>query len=304
MGEAVRETFLSATGEALQKRLWLPQGEPRAVIQLIHGMAEHIDRYDATAKALNEAGFAVVGHNHLGHGQGAKTLGYFSQKGGWDVLIEDTHALRTATQAAYPGLPYFLLGHSMGSFVARGYALKHEKGLAGLILSGTGHFDPAVLVVGRLVARVQCALGGGEKPSGVLASMSSAGYNKTYGQARTTFDWLSSDPAVVDAYIADPFCGFTFTARAYRDMFEGLSRLYPSKLSAMEKDVPVLLFAGEDDPVGAYGKGVKKVAQEIKGAGVKDVTLRLYEKGRHEMFNEKEREHVWADLIAWVEEKA
>ena len=151
-------------------------------------MAEHIDRYDATAKALNKAGFAVVGHNHLGHGQGAKVPGHFAKKGGWDALIEDTHAVRNATQAAYPGIPYFLLGHSMGSFVVRGYALKYEKGLSGVILSGTGHFDLPIVAVGRLIARLQCALGGGEKPSGLLASMSSAGYNKTYGQARTTFD--------------------------------------------------------------------------------------------------------------------
>lgn len=303
MGEAVRETFLSVTGETLQKRLWLPQGEPQAVVQLIHGMAEHIDRYDPTAHALNAAGLAVAGHNHLGHGQGAQVLGHFAQKGGWEALIEDTHALRRATQEAYPGIPYFLLGHSMGSFVARGYALKHEKGLAGLILSGTGHFDPPILAVAGLIARVQCALGGGKKPSAILASMSSAGYNKSYGQARTTFDWLSSDHTVVDAYIADPFCGFTFTARAYRDLFHGLTQLYPQKLSAMEKDVPVLLFSGQEDPVGAYGKGVEKVAREIRGAGVKDVTVRLYENARHEMFNEQARKQVWADVIAWIEER-
>lgn len=303
MGEAIRETFLSVTGAALEKRLWLPQGEPRAVVQVAHGMAEHIDRYDATAKALNAAGFAVAGHNHLGHGEKAGRLGYFAKKGGWDALIADAHALRQATQAAYPGIPYFLLGHSMGSFVARGYALKHEKGLAGLILSGTGHFDPPVLAVGLLIARVQCALGGGQKPSGILASMSSAGYNKTYGQARTTFDWLSSDNAVVDAYIADPFCGFPFTARAYRDMFEGLTRLYPRKLTAMEKDIPVLLFSGADDPVGTYSKGVKKVAEEIRRAGVRDVTVKLYEGSRHEMLNEKGKERVWADVIGWMEER-
>lgn len=303
MGEAVRGTFLSVTGEVLQKRLWLPQGEPKAVVQLVHGMAEHMDRYDATAKALNGAGFVVTGHNHLGHGQGAKLLGHFAQKDGWDALIQDTHALRKATQEAYPGIPYFLLGHSMGSFVARGYALEHEKGLAGLILSGTGHFDPPILAVAGFIAKVQCALGGGEKASGLLASMSSAGYNKTYGQARTTFDWLSSDDAVVDAYIADPFCGFTFTARAYRDMFQGLTRLYPQRLSAMEKDVPVLLFSGKDDPVGAYGKGVEKVAQELREAGVRDVTVRLYENARHEMVNEKDKERVWGDVTAWIQER-
>lgn len=301
MGECVRETFLSVTGETVGKRLWLPEGKPRAVLQLLHGMAEHIDRYDATAKAMNKAGFAVVGHNHLGHGQEAKTLGHFARQHGWDALIEDTHALRQNTQASYPGTPYFLLGHSMGSFVARGYALKYEKGLNGLILSGTGHFDPPLVAAGMLIASLQCALGAGEKPSGLLASISTAGYNKTYEKARTAFDWLTSDADLVAAYIADPLCGFPFTARGYRDMFEGISRLHPGKLSTMARDIPVLLLSGEDDPVGAYGKGVKKVAQELRSVGISDVTVKLYEGSRHEMFNEKEKERVWGDLVGWME---
>ncbi len=301
--KAKQGTFRSVAGEELEKRLWLPEGQPKGVLQLLHGMAEHIDRYEATAQRLNQAGFAVVGHTHLGHGGQAKTLGHFAKKGGWDALIDDTQALRLATQAEYPGLPYFLLGHSMGSFVARGYALKYEKGLQGLVLSGTGHFDPLIVTVGRLVANLLCALGAGEKPSGLLAAMSNAGYNKSYAQVRTTYDWLSSDQDVVDAYIADPFCGFPFTARGYRDMFDGLARLYPGHLGSMEKAIPVLLFAGKEDPVGAYGKGVEKVGDELKAAGAQDVTVKLYDGGRHEMFNEKGKETVWADLIAWMEKR-
>ncbi len=303
MGEARRDTFVSVSGEVLDRRLWLPSEAPKAVLQLAHGMAEHIDRYEQTAQALTAAGYAVVGHTHMGHGQNAKVLGNFGKKDGWDVLIQDTHALRQWAQAAYPGIPYFLLGHSMGSFVVRGYCLQHEQGLAGVILSGTGHFDPLIVTVGNLLASLMCALGQGEKPSPFLASMSNAGYNKTYANVSTSYDWLSSEAAVVDAYIADPFCGFHFTARGYRDMFRGLARLYPGKLGAMDQTVPVLLLSGSDDPVGAYGPGVEKVAREIEAVGVGDVTVKLYPGGRHEMFNEKERGQVWADLIAWMDQR-
>ncbi len=303
MAQVICDTFASVTGEALEKRVWLPDGEPKAIIQLVHGMAEHIARYDETARRFNQAGFAVVGHTHLGHGTKATVLGHFSKENGWDALIDDTHALRQATQAQFPGVPYFLLGHSMGSFVVRTYCLKYEQGLTGVLLSGTGHFDPPILAAGLMIANIQCALGMGEKPSHLLEKISSGGNNKRYENPRTSFDWLSADPAVVDAYIADPFCGFTFTARAYKDMFTGLKRLSPKNLTAMEKDIPVFVFSGDMDPVGAYGAGVEQVAEELRQAGVKDVAVKLYKNGRHEMFNELDKETVWQDVIRWAEVK-
>ena len=228
----------------------------------------------------------------------ADILGYFGRKGGWDVLIEDVHALRRETQKQFPRVPYFLLGHSMGSFVVRGYCLKHERGLAGVILSGTGHFGKPLLLAAGAISNTICLCGGADKPSALLAKMTSNGNNPEY---KTPFDWLSRDDSEVQKYIADPLCGFPFTAAGYRDMFSGLARLYPEKLGPMNKDVPVYLFSGDKDPVGGNGAGVEKVAQEIRRAGVKKVTVRLYPEGRHEMFNELNRQEVWADLIAWVE---
>ena len=313
MPNPIHGTFQSITGETLDKRLWLPEWQsdkqsgkqpangPKAILQLVHGMAEHIDRYNETAQRLNEAGFIVVGHTHLGHGATAKLPGHFAKENGWDALVEDTHTLRQETTASYPGLPYFLLGHSMGSFVARSYSLKYAKDLKGLILSGTGHFDPVTLGGGKLIANLQCVFGMAEKPSKLLQAISSAGYNSKYTNPRTEFDWLTADESVVDAYLADPFCGFPFTARGYRDMFTGLAGLHPKALVDMDKDVPVYLFAGKDDPVGKYGEGVKKVGDEIRAAGVRDVTVTLYEGGRHEMFNEENRQEVWADLTGWME---
>jgi alpha-beta hydrolase superfamily lysophospholipase len=302
MSEPIIGTCPSVTGETLEKRLWLPEGRPRAVLQLVHGMAEYIARYDETAKRLNEAGFAVVGHDLLGHGPGAKTLGWFAERDGWDALEQDIHTLRLQTQAEYPSVPYFLLGHSMGSFLVRTYSQKWEAGLAGIILSGTAHFDPLLLNSGLLIANLQCLLGMEKKPSKLLHNMSFGGYNKPFMPARTAFDWLSTNNDNVDRYVADPLCGFPFTAGAYRDLFHGLKRLYPKNLATMDKNVPVRLISGALDPVGACGASVKTTAKELVDAGVKNVTWHLYPEGRHEMLNELQREQVWSDLIEWMEQ--
>lgn len=301
MRDAIVGAMPSVTGCELETRTWLPEGTPRAIIQLVHGMAEHIARYDATAKRLNEAGFAVVGHTHLGHGDRAQLLGWFAARDGWDALVSDVHALRTRTQAAYPGVPYFLLGHSMGSFVVRTYCQREQTGLSGVILSGTGHFEPIILNAGLLLANLQCLLGGEKKPSKLLEGMSFAGYNDAFAPARTAYDWLSKDSAIVDRYVADPYCGFPFTAGGYRDLFRGLKHLYPKNLHTMAMDVPIRLFSGADDPVGARGAGVRATEQELQAAGVKTVTVQLYPAGRHEMLNELECATVWDDLIAWID---
>lgn len=292
-------TFVSVTGKKLECIHWPVQGKPRAVVQLVHGMVEHIRRYEETAKALNEAGFAVVGHSHMGHGRTAQLKGYFAEKNGWDVLIEDVHSLRVLTEREYPGVPYFLLGHSMGSFVVRSYCLKHEKGLSGVILSGTGHYSPAIVTAGSLIARIQCALGGAKKPSELLKKISFAGYLKDIPNPKSANAWLSRDDEAVERYDADPLCGFTFTAAAYRDMFEGLSRLYPSRIE-MYSDIPVLFISGDRDPVGANGSGVRRVAEELSQAGVENVKVMLYPGGRHEMFNEINRDEAWYDLTQWI----
>lgn len=295
--------LLSVTGEKLDKRLWPAQGEPKGIVQLVHGMAEHIDRYDEAAQRLNAAGYVVVGHTHLGHGPNARVKGYFAKKDGWDALIEDTHALRKETHSRFPGLPYFLLGHSMGSFVVRTYCLKYEAGLSGVIISGTGHFDKPILTAGSMIAGLQRAFGGAEKPSMLLHNMNFSANNKQVENPQTDSDWLSRNPQSIADYKADPLCGFPFTAGGYADMFAGLKRLYPQSLTAMVKDIPVLMFSGDHDPVGANGAGVRKVYEELKAAGLKDVTLKLYPDGRHEMLNELNRVEVYADLIAWLDSK-
>ena len=294
-------SFQSVGGQELDTRLWATDGQPKGIIQIVHGMAEHIDRYDEAARALNQAGYAVVGHTQAGHGASAAVKGYLADRDGWDVLIQDVHRLRLDTQAQFPGVPYFLLGHSMGSFVVRTYCLSDEEGLAGVIISGTGHFDKPLLTAGSVIAAVQGFFGGAKKPCMLLHNMNFSANNKQVENPQTENDWLSRDLERVKRYCADPLCGFPFTAKGYGDMFTGLKRLYPDKLTAMQKDVPILLFSGDHDPVGHNGEGVKKVYEELKAAGVKDVTMKLYKDGRHEMFNELNRDEVVADLIAWLE---
>lgn len=301
MGEPIFGAFRSVTGEMLEKCLWPADGEAKGVVQFVHGMAEHIRRYDWAARQLNRAGYTVVGHTHLGHGEAAPIKGYFADQGGWDAVLADTHTLRQDTQSDLPHLPYFLLGHSMGSFVARCYALVYGEGLRGLIISGTGHFAKPIVTAGSAIAAVQCLFGGAKKPSMLLHNMNFAANNKTVPSPRTDSDWLTRDDSQVDLYRADPLCGFPFTAKAYADMFDGLKRLYPDKLSALPAELPIYMFSGDSDPVGAMGKGVQRVHDELRAAGAENLTLRLYPGGRHEMFNEINRDEVIGDLVAWLD---
>ncbi len=293
--------FASVTGQKLDSRLWPTKGKPRAIVQIVHGMAEHIDRYDQTAQKLNAAGFAVVGHNHLGHGEAAKIKGFFAREHGWDNLIEDVHSLRLLTQREYPGVPYILLGHSMGSFVTRCYCQKYEKGLTGVILSGTGHFKKGMAQGGKLLAQILCALGMEKKPAALLQKVAMGGYLKSFPGEKNANAWLNRDPGEVAKYDNDSLCGFAFTAGGYRDLGDGMLRMLPHNLSTMKKDIPLFLIAGDMDPVGANGEGVKKVAQEFREAGINQVEVKLYPGARHEIFLETNREEVCNDVIRWIE---
>jgi len=287
-------------------KTWAP-AEPRAILQLNHGMVEYIDRYDAFATTLAERGWLVVGMDFIGHGDSAPEpdqLGFtgLPLDGPRNVFIEDMHSLRRRVAAEYPDLPYFMFGHSMGSFVLRAYLAQHGAGLAGAVISGTGVMASAMIVGAKVVLGVLGVFHGPEYRSPFFNAMSLGPYNKPFAKGgRTEFDWLSRDPGLVDAYIADARCGGLFTLAANRCLIDAAARANAvSTYADTPKDLPLLLISGAADPVGGMRAGVKAVAENYRKAGA-NATLRLYDDARHELLNELNKEEVTEDLIAWLE---
>lgn len=285
---------------------WEPEGAPKAVLQIVHGIAEYIERYDDFARFLNGLGYVVVAEDHMGHGQTVGTQGtqgYF--EGGWFTAVSDSYALLRKTKAEYPELPYVLFGHSMGSFMARTILEVYpDSGIAAAVICGTG-WQPRAILPGAIgICQLACRKVGEKNPSQTLQNMVFGGYNKRVEHPRTEYDWLTRDAKEVDAYIAHPSCGFTATTGLLRDMLTGIRFIERKQnLAKMDKDLPVLFIAGGDDPVGNYGKGVTKAAEEFRKAGMKDVSCRLFPLGRHEILNEINRREVYDFTAQWLAEK-
>ncbi len=301
-------TFLSSDGKhQVFARECVPDGEVRGVVQIAHGIAEYIDRYIPFMQFLAENGFVAVGNDHLGHGKTAQTDGercFFGEEKGWDLVVEDMDRLRETEAKKYPDVPYFLLGHSMGSFLARTYIIRYPNALHGVIISGTGQNPGAVIAGGKLIAKLERSKHGANYPSMRINKMAFGSYTKRYENVRTSLDWLSRDPAVVDAYVADPLCGMPASAGLFLDMMNGLQYIWKSEnLNRMNKAMPVFFYSGDMDPVGNYGKGVKKVYDRFLKVGMRDVLLKLYPEGRHEMLNEINKEAVYEDILSWLNSK-
>lgn len=301
-------TFLSKDGQTKIHAIeWIPEGEKKAVLQLCHGMVEFIDRYDEFARFLTEKGFVVVGHDHLGHGSSVvdeKHRGYFDSKMGNEYMIGDIHQLRKQTQEKYEGLPYFILGHSMGSFLVRQYIELYGKGLQGAVVMGTGMKPAAVVAAGRALCGLIAAFRGWFYRSSLMDHMAFAGFNKKFEPSRTPNDWLTKDGKIVDEYEQHPWTGFCFTVSAYNQMFRGIQFVQDKKnLERLDKKLPLLIVSGEDDPVGNFGKGVKQVFQMYEEYGMEDVEMKLYPNDRHEILNETDRQTVYEDIWNWMEQR-
>lgn len=285
---------------------WTPEGDVKAVVQIVHGIAEFVERYEEFAQFLNRHGILVVAEDHMGHGKsinGEGIQGYFH--GGWFTAIDDTYQLLRDTKAEFTEVPYILFGHSMGSFFARTILCKYpDSGISGAIICGTG-WQPA-FALPALVKVIDgiCKKNGEEKPDEKLQGMIFGSYNKKVEHPRTPYDWLTRDAKIVDAYIADPLCGFTASAGLLREMMKGIYYIeQPKNLTAMEKELPVFFIAGKDDPVGSYGKGVERCAAEFQKAGMTDVSCKLYPLCRHEILNEINKEEIFENILAWIEKK-
>lgn len=296
--------FSSADGKSrVIYTVWEPEGETRAVLQISHGMCEYIGRYEKLAQYMTAAGIAVCGNDHIGHGRTAKDsdeLGYIP-RGGGDMLVEDLHTMSGIARERFPGRPLFLLGHSMGSFVARLYAAKYGSELDGVVFMGTGGpGNPTGL--GKFMAVIAGLGNGGHKRAGFVNRIAFGSYNKHFKDEHSPYSWLSKNAANVREYSRDDNCTFIFTADGFHTLFDMLGRVSDKSWAAsLPKTLPILLVSGDDDPVGDYGNGVKKVAERISAAGALDMTLKLYPGDRHEILKEADGEVVCGDILAWLE---
>ena len=294
--------YPASSGGEIQAYGWQGQGEPRAIVQFVHGIAEHAARYDAFAQALCAKGIWVVAEDHMGHGGSmGETAGYFS--GGWLAAVQDIYALQQATSQAHPGVPYFLYGHSMGSFLTRTFLIEHpDCPLQGAIIAGTGWQSPVALRLGLAICRREARRLGEKAVSPLVNRLMFGSYNKSFGAVTSPNAWICSDEAVVAAYDADPLCGFDATVGLARDLLTGVEmNEQPENLDKMNKQLPLLFVSGSKDPVGGMAKGVLRCIDAFKRSGMKDITIKLYPEGRHEMLNERNKAEVYQDILDWLE---
>ena len=303
-------TFLSTDGKTqLHGMRWEPDGgSVRAVLQICHGVAEHIARYDAFARYLNGLDIAVVGHDHLGHGLSLPEGGtpvYFGAGNTWNTVVDDIYVLHQRIRLWYPDVPLCIMGHSMGSFLTRTYLIRYPGTVKAAIIMGTGWQPKAVIAGGMAVAKAVGAVVGENGTSDLVTNLAFGAYNKLFAPNRTSCDWLSADEGNVDAYMADPLCGADATVGLFRQMLSGIRfNQKLSNLRQMDPRIPVLFVAGEKDPVGDCGNGVRRTYQEFRRAGVQDCTLKLYPGLRHEILNEKaQQQQIFEDIGQWLTSK-
>jgi alpha-beta hydrolase superfamily lysophospholipase len=307
MTETEQPVVTAADGRRIQVRLWVPSTEAKAsvVVQLLHGLSEHLGRYQRFAVACRDRGFAVIGHDHRGHGPScdALHLGHFADRNGWDKVVNDAIAVQRFARKTWPDTPIVLLGHSMGSFVAQSVAAREPDAIKALILSAST-FSPRMQVLsGRLLARLVMLRFGGRGKSPLLNRLGFGSFNKRCAPTRTDFDWLSRDAAEVDRYIADPHCGMPLSNRLWHDLLGGLLEVTSFRtLRRIPMALPILITGGESDPVGGR-RGQRMLAHAYRDTGHIDVTLKLYPEGRHEMLNEMNRDEFTRDLLQWIDRK-
>lgn len=306
MGDNMEKSFwiTMEDGVEVYVKKWYTAEKPTAILQLSHGMVEHINRYKTFAQYLVDQGIFVYGHDHRGHGKtGDKQglLGYFSAEDGFAKTVKDLHVITENIKQEHPNTPLFLFGHSMGSFIARNYIQRYSKAIDGIILSGTGYFPVVTSRVGKQVA----AMLPPKEASGLMNSLAFGSYNKKIKDKSTKFDWLSRDKSAVDMYIADPYTGYIPTASFFYDLMSGLIKMNNKKLNqSIRNQLPMLLLSGDADPVGNYGQGVWKTAHLYEQeARLEDITVMLFTDGRHELLNEINKDEVFSTINQWIQKR-
>ena len=294
--------FDSRDGEhKIRSIRWVPEHDkPVCVLQIIHGMTEHIDRYDGFAQYMAGKGILVVGDDHLGHGKSVRPgepYGYFCKEDAATVLVRDEHRLKKMTQEQYQGVPYIILGHSMGSFIARNYLIRYGSGIDGAVIMGTGMQSKIQLAAARALAGIQILFCGPKHVSKLIDKLAFGMFNKRIEAPKTPSDWLCSNEESVKRYRQDPMCNFTFTANGFQTLMKLIWNLHDvEKLKKMPRQLPVFFVAGEEDPVGDYGRAVKQVYESFLQLGMERVQMKLYPGDRHEILHETDRAEVYADI--------
>jgi len=279
-------TFLSTDQLSIHYHQWLPDTSPKGAVQIAHGLAEHAARYERFAEALTKVGYA------------------FESTPFWDAALADMQQLTGIIQKEHTNLPIFLMGHSMGSLLSRAYIAKWGNQLKGAIICATGG-DPGMLgKVGGIVAKLTAMINGKTERSDFLNKLSFGKFNDTFQPSRTEFDWLSRDEAEVDKYVADPYCGGTFTAGFWIELLKGVTQINNSSTyQKTPRDLPLILLAGDKDPVGDMAKGVQQVHEAYKKMNMKDLQCTIYPDARHELLNETNRADVMQDIISWLDQR-
>lgn len=281
--------------------------QPKGIIHIIHGMSEHAARYNEFALHLNQYGYLVFASDLRGHGKTAGSLdkvGMFAMQDGWNKVVGDVINLSKELDQKYGDLPLYLLGHSMGTFIARSVAILCPPEIDGYIFSATAGHPGLLGKIGVRLSNLNLKMMGKKNRSNMMTKLAFGDFNKKYPDKRTEKDWLTKEEAIVDEYIADPYCMQTFTSQFYNDLLNGVLHVNETfQIRKMEQNKPILMFAGDMDPVGDYGVGVKEVYDKFKKAGIEDVTLKMYESGRHEMLNEINREEVYTMIVDWLDSK-
>lgn len=282
--------------------IWPAEGECRAVLQIIHGMAEYAARYAPLAEKLAAQGITVCAEDHLGHGKTAadkEDLGYMTQPKGYAPILSDIASLTEITKAKYPSVPYIVMGHSMGSFFCRKYISVFGKELTGAIIMGTGFMGGALTGTAKLATRLVATFKGWRHRSKMIDNLAFGSYNKRF-EGRTQYDWLSANQANVDNYIADELCGVPFTCNAFYGLFSIINEACKTRtIKAVPNELPILIISGKDDPVGGYGKGVIKFYDKMSAHG-KNVTMTLYDGCRHEILNDVCAVQVEDDISEFI----
>lgn len=300
--------YKGSDGFTIESYKWLDQShnKPKAIIQIVHGMAEHAARYDYFAKRMLDKGYFVYANDHRGHGKTAGNIvntGHFADSNGWDLVVDDVRILTKIIREKHSGVPLILFGHSMGSFIARDYIIHDFDKIEGLILSGTSYNPDYIIALGSMIAGIQKTFKGGRHRSKFLDKLSFGNFNKSFRPNRTEFDWLSRDNIEVDKYINDPYCGFLCSTQFFNDLFYGLKKIHKNTAYyAIQSPLPTLVFSGERDPVGGFTKGVRKFLTRSTEGDNTNIDYHFYKDGRHEMLNEINKDEVIEDINKWIEE--